>query len=128
MKAFATLILGAFSYAVGAFAVATAILATQHWFGAGDLRAFGFWTALTSVAVALLAVGQASVFARLPHPFAIPLAAVVGSLLGYGSTLLVWKALGPWFGAFTFSVFYCWVFGGAIACIVATLFARKKNA
>ena len=124
MKKLITFAVPALTFIVAALVVAVGFLAKQSWFGAGDLRAFAFWSALLSLGIATGALGYARIAARWNRYLAAAVSVLAGALLGYFSTLLVWKALGPWFGAFSFPVFYCWLAGAILACVVAT--TREK--
>jgi hypothetical protein len=127
MKLFVALTKSAVIFFAVALAAAMVLLAFNRWFGAGDLRAFAWWTALLSVAVSFLSVGQARLVARWNICVALSLSFVIGAFLGYLGTLLVELMLGAWFMAFSFPVFDCWVAGAAIACVAATFDEKKRR-
>ena len=102
-------------------------LASRNWFGAGDLRSFTFWSVILSLPIIPVAFLLGRVFVRLGSVMGTFLAALSGALLGYLATMLVWVILGPWFGAFSFPVFYCWLAGAITVCVTATLLAKNNR-
>ena len=106
---------------------AVAFLASRSWFGAGDLASFTFWSVVLSLPIIPISFLLGRLLARLGSALAILLAVLSGALLGYLATMLVWMMLGPWFGAFSFPVFYCWLAGAIAACVTATLVSKKKG-
>lgn len=108
--------------------VAVIFLASRSWFGAGDLSSFSFWSIVLSLPIVPASFLLGWLFARRGSVLGLFLAVLSGGLLGYLATMLVWLMLGPWFGAFSFPVFYCWLAGAITACVVATLLSKKKNA
>lgn len=119
--------IAAIVFAIASLATAIAFLATHQWFGAGDLRSFSIWSAILAMPVAFIAVFYGRLVVRMNQYIAYALALVIGVILGYVVTLVVWRMLGPWFGAFSFPVFYCWLAGAISACVTATKFARKRG-
>lgn len=110
-----------------AIIVAIGFLASRRWFGVGDLYAFTFWSLILSIPIVSIALVLGRQLARLSPVVGVGLAVVLGAILGYLSTLVVWKMLGAWFGAFSFPVFYCWLAGAITACVIATRIGRKKQ-
>jgi len=107
--------------------VAVGFLASRSWFGAGDLASFTFWSVILSLLIIPIAFLLGRLLTRLGSVLRIFLAVISGALLGYLATMLVWMMLGPWFGAFSFPVFYCWLAGAIMACVTATLIAQKNE-
>ena len=125
MKKRAILPILALGFVGASTAAAVAFLASNDWFGKGDLRSFWIWTAMLSVPVVIIAMISGRLLAKLNPVVAIVPSAAIGAALGYGSTVVVWKMLGPWFGAFSFPVLYCWIAGAICACFIATALGRR---
>lgn len=49
--------------------------------------------------------------------YALPVTIFVGAFTGFIWTILVALLLGPWFGAFSVPVLYCWVGGGVVGSV-----------
>ncbi len=52
---------------------------------------------------------------------------LLGGLAGFGWTLFNLEMLGPWFGAWSFNVLYCWIVGGAIGILVVALLGQSRE-
>jgi len=90
------------------YLAAEALLAMQREYGRGDLGSFLLWT--------LPFVPVVFVVTAIPWKENIFVAFILGALSGVAFTFLVRALLGPWMGAFSFSVGFAWCAGGAIAC------------
>ena len=91
--------------------VAGALLARQNWFGAGDTEALLAWTLPLAAVVAVVGPAVLSVGRRWPAVGRGGLLLAATVLLVLGWLLLVGALLGPWMGAFSFSVLYPWLAG-----------------
>ena len=106
---------------IGSYVMARVMVALNGGFGAGDLPVF-FYSTLPFAVVLLLPALVALVFRHRVHPFIrVALALVVGVASGFIWTVFNRWMLGPWFGAWSFPVLYCWVFGGALGIVGATM-------
>jgi len=95
------------------FAVAGAAVARQG-SGAGDLSAFAFWT--TPAALGLALAGHLVLpLSRRRAAFSHVVALLAGAAAGLLWTLAVALMLGPFMGAWSFPVLFCWMAGGAAA-------------
>ena len=124
MKKLKIFSVAAIAFLTTSLATAVVFLSANHWFGLGDLTAFLFWSTLLAIPSASVATVYGRLATRLNRYVAVIVALVAGVILGYASTLVVWKILGPWFGAFSFPVFYCWMAGAIAACLTATKLRR----
>jgi hypothetical protein len=111
----------------GAIAAALMYLASNAWFGAGDLSALIIWSVPLGVILALvlgaLARRLVATGAVWPYVALIP----TGAVAGYLWTLVVAAVLGPWIGAFSFPVLFCWIAGGVSAGITAAWLLRPRS-
>lgn len=107
---------------VGAsYLIAKLLIALNNDFGAGDLSAFLFWTAQFAVALVLPAIIFALLTRNARMINRIWISVLLGGASGFGWTLLNRVMLGPWFGAWSFNVLYCWVGGGALGILAVAL-------
>ena len=110
-------VIAAGSSPVLSYIVAEAWIWSRSGFGRSDLAAFWYWNALFGCGVFILAtaflgpIRQPGVFRSGVLPFAL------GAIYGFAYTLLNRAFLGPWFGAWSFPVLYCWVVGGALGLV-----------
>jgi hypothetical protein len=100
---------------LGTLAPALVDLSTSDWFGAGDLRALGFFTLPLLLILAISGVGLAKTLAQRPRWIALLLGGTVGTGIGFLWTLANAWLLGGWFGAWSFPVLLCWTTGGALS-------------
>ena len=106
---------------IGSYVMARVLVALNGGFGAGDVPAF-FYSTLPFAVVLLLPALVVLVFLRRVHPvIRVALALVVGVASGFVWTVFNRWMLGPWFGAWSFPVLYCWLFGGALGIVGATV-------
>lgn len=106
-------------------AVSYAFIVRNEGFGIGDLWAFGFWNLFFTALLSLVGLALLRPFASLPPPVRLIVASLVGVSAGFLWTLVVRFMLGPWFGAFSFPVLYCWVIGGAVAMLLTMLLCGR---
>ena len=97
--------------------VAIVFVVLNGGFGVGDVTSFVFY----SLPFAALS-GLIARLVRRPsdalHPaLRLPLAVVAGVAAGIAWTFVVALLLGPWIGAFSFPVLFCWSAGGAAAMV-----------
>jgi hypothetical protein len=65
-------------------------------------------------------------FNRRAASVAYPLAILIGGVFGFLAFVLAAFVLGGWLGAFSFPVFFCWLFGGVIG-LVAVVWAGRRQ-
>src|SRR6266550_4511685 len=106
---------------VAATLVAVSTITLNQGFGAGDLWAFLFWSLPLVGIIAGIASVLMNLYCRLNVFIRIIVAALAGALSGLVWTFFVAVFLGPWFGAFSFPVLFCWIAGGASGMIGSTL-------
>jgi hypothetical protein len=112
---------------LGALVAAVGYLATNAWFGAGDLQAMAFW----SVPLGLLVAGVTHIVRRSllrgralwAYLVLVPL----GAVLGIAWMMVAAMLLGGWIGAFSFPVLFCWITGGTLGGIVAAWSDRLRS-
>lgn len=112
---------------VTSYAVAKILLILNNDFGAGDMSAFLYWTALFGVALLFPAVLFAILTRNTRTIHRLSLSVLFGGLAGFGWTLLNLWFLGPWFGAWSFNVLYCWVAGGVFGILTVAFLARPQQ-
>lgn len=112
---------------LGAVGAALAYLASNAWFGAGDLSAMVIWSlplgALLAVTAGVLSRRLIAVRALWHYVALVP----TGAVVGYLWTLVAAVVMGPWIGAFSFPVLFCWVAGGMLGGIAAAWLARPQS-
>lgn len=91
-------------------------------FFGGDLWALSLYS--IPLATLLLVVGLS--LNRLTRRWSslarVVLVSLSGASIGFGWTLVVAMLLGPWFGAFSFPVVYCWIAGSIAGLLGMNLF------
>ena len=107
--------------------VAEILLVLNHGFGAGDMYAFLYWTSLFALALLLPAVAFAILLRHARTINRVWIGVLLGGLAGFGWTLLNIAMLGPWFGAWSFNVLYCWIVGGAVGILVVALLGQSRE-
>jgi len=92
-------------------AVVIVTLALQQWFGAADISSFLFWTFLFAAAVATVAPAILKGIQPLPRwmKYGLLVVAAIGGAIAW--IYAVSLVLGPWMGAFSFSLLYPWMAG-----------------
>ncbi len=100
-----------------------AYLASNEWFGAGDWTSYAvFSTPFVLLVAAAIGVMRSQINSRV---LASLVGIMLGGLVGYGWTIVVWSFLGPWFGAFSFPVGLFWIAGGAVTGLGSGLLPGK---
>jgi hypothetical protein len=113
---------------VGAsYLVAKIFLALQNGFGAGDLSTFLYWTVLFAIALLLPALAFAFLSRNARTINRVWIGVLLGGVAGFGWTLLNLAMLGPWFGAWSFNVLYCWIAGGAFGILAVALLGQSQR-
>ena len=95
-------------------AAAVSYLATNNWFGAGDLYGMAIWSLPLAALVAVGARLCGAWINRRPALVAYPVAVLLGGALGLLTFVPAALLLGGWMGAFSFPVLFCWIFGGVV--------------
>jgi hypothetical protein len=90
-------------------------------FGKGDISAFFVSTIPFGIVLLLFSLVALPFFSRLPLGFRITVGLIAGILSGFLWTILNRWMLGPWFGAWSFPVLYCWIIGGVVGFVSAIL-------
>jgi hypothetical protein len=109
------------------FLAAIGFLAANSWFGVGDLRSFAQWSIMFAVVSVCVAAIVRVTLLRRGAAFRYFLAAFCGLVTGFAFTWVVALLLGPWFGAFSFPVLYCWMLGG-LGSMLFTVSVARHNA
>ncbi|MCA1615258.1 MAG: hypothetical protein LC800_14375 [Acidobacteria bacterium] len=117
-------VIGGFSFILP-LAAAYAFIMSNEGFGIGDLWAFGFWNLFFTVFLSLAGLVLLRPFATLPSPVRLTVALLIGVAVGFLWTLVVRFMLGPWLGAFSFPVLYCWVIGGTVTMPLTILLCGR---
>jgi hypothetical protein len=112
---------------LASIAAAVSYLATNNWFGAGDLYGMAVWSLPLAVLVGLGARSSSAWLNRRPASVAYPIAILIGGGLGFLTSLLAAFVLGGWLGGFSFPVFFCWVFGGVIGLVSVVWTGRRQT-
>jgi hypothetical protein len=112
---------------LGSVAGAVWYLAGNDWFGAGDLPAMLAWSMPLGLLEALF-IGPAARRLRsssgwLQYGVLVLLGGIVAVLWSLIAALL----LGPWIGAFSFPVLFCWLAGGALGGVGAAAAANRRT-
>lgn len=117
----------AFIALLGSVAAAIAFLATNEWFGAGDLPGMVVWSLPLA---GLIYVSFRPVVARLAAASPVwryVVLVVLGGLLGLAWTVAAALLLGGWILAFSFPVLFCWISGGLVAGSVAAWRSERRT-
>ena len=120
-------VLGGVVAIVGAVGAAVVYLASNAWFGAGDLPAMIFWSLplgiIIAVTVGVLSRRLAIARTRWHYVAFVP----IGAILGFVWTIAAAFILGGWIGAFSFPVLFCWIFGGVSGGIAAAWINHPRS-
>lgn len=127
LKFILSLLVSSFSCFVGSYLVARLLVHSRNGFGAGDLHAFVIFTAAFAVLLLLPAGIFAMVVRNARLVNRVGLAIFLGAFAGFGWTLLNRWYLGPWFGAWSFPVLYCWIIGGAVGMLTVAMVGLAKG-
>lgn len=99
--------------------VAIVFINMNQGFGSSDLWTFIFWTLPFVGLAAGITSPSIKLYRRLSFVLRLIVAVIIGALVGFLWTYIVAIFLGPWFGAFSFPVIYCWIVGGISGMIAA---------
>ena len=112
---------------LGSYATARVLVGLNGGFGAGDISPFVYSTVPFAVVLLLLSF-LFVVFFRKLHPLnRVWLTLVVGTAAGFLWTVFNRWMLGPWFGAWSFAVLYCWMVGGALGMVGVSMLSKKSS-
>ena len=109
------------------YLVARIFLSLQNGFGSGDLWAFLYWTVIFSIVLLLPALAFVLLSRNMRTINRVWIGTLLGGVAGFGWTLLNLMMLGPWFGAWSFNVLYCWIAGGAIGILALALLGSSRR-
>lgn len=112
---------------VASYLVARILLILNNGFGAGDMTAFLYWTSYFAGLLLLPSLLFAIIFRNARTINRVWVGILLGALAGFGWTLLNLWFLGPWFGAWSFNVLYCWVLGGAFGILALALLGYRAH-
>lgn len=122
-----TAALAALVAVLASVAVAVAYLATNQWFGVGDLPGMLIWSLPLG---ALIYLCFRPLVARLGESRALwryAALVMVGGVLGIVWTVATMLILGGWIMAFSFPVPFCWVAAGLLAGIAAAWLPVRRS-
>jgi hypothetical protein len=88
-------------------------------FGRGDVSAFFVSSIPFGIVLLILSLVVLPFMSNLPATVRMAVGLVIGILSGFLWTLFNRWMLGPWFGAWSFPVLYCWVVGGVVGFVGA---------
>ncbi|MFL5486956.1 MAG: hypothetical protein ACJ8AJ_00585 [Gemmatimonadaceae bacterium] len=119
--------IGALIGLLGSLAAAVEFLATNNWFGAGDLSALVTWS-LPLAAITYFSISAAARrVATRPVALQYTVLVVVGAVVGLAWTVIAALVLGGWIFAFSFPVLFCWLGGGLLSGISAALVLNRRS-
>ena len=116
-----------FSIITVSMGLAVLYLALNRWFGSGDLNVFFFWTLFFAIFASLTGPLVFKFIQGGSKLAKILISMATGVLLGLVWTLGVRMALGVWFWAFSFPVFYFWVIGAAVGLSLRSLIVPESD-
>jgi len=112
---------------LASYVCARVFLSRQDDFGAGDLQAFFLWTAYFAILFLLPAGVFSALLQKLRLVNRVGFCIVLGAFLGFAWTIVNRWFLGPWFGAWSFPVLYCWIVGGVAGILTIVLLSRPHE-
>lgn len=86
-------------------------------FGQGDIQPFAIHSTILSVISLLLVNIYIWLFSKVNLVIGLILAVIFSAVQTLLFVILVWLVFGPWIGAFSFPIHWCWLSGTAIANI-----------
>ena len=125
MKLLVTLLVVPAACLVGSYAMARALVAANGGFGGGDVSTLVYST-VPFAAVLLLVSFVLLVLPKRHLILRLALALIIGATSGFIWTVYNRWMLGPWFGAWSFPVVYCWMVGGHSVWLAQPLFKRRS--
>ena len=96
-------------------------------YGIGDLPVFAGWTWWFLAGLFVFSTFVIRFLSSRRGRTWLVFATVLGWLYGYAFSMINALLLGPWFGAWSFNVMYCWAFGASLGLAVATAIARNRQ-
>jgi hypothetical protein len=112
---------------LGSYAMARLLVGLNGGYGAGDISPFVYSTVPFAVVLLLLSL-LFVVLSRKLHPInRVWLTLVIGTATGFLWTVFNRWMLGPWFGAWSFAVLYCWMVGGALGMVGVSMFSNRSS-
>jgi hypothetical protein len=102
-------------------------VAISRGFGAGDLLPFLSWTLAFAAIVSLVAQMLVYTLVKVPAVPRYCLAGASGIVAGVLWAHAVGQLLGPWLGAFSLPILFCWIAGGASGMILAMLYHESTR-
>jgi len=108
-------------------AFALFLFARQGWFGAGDLRAFFFYSFVLALLLGVLSAGLTPVLWKRSLGVAYVGSGLLGIGAGFGFTVGILLLFGQAFGAWSIPVLQCWLAGGVAGGIVAALSSERHQ-
>jgi hypothetical protein len=94
---------------------ASLYVVSNNWFGKGDIQGFAFFSLVLSSFSTFLFNPLKKLFSRFNIALVVLLTLIVSVLQTTIFTSVVWLLLGPWIGAYSFPVIWCWFIGITLA-------------
>ena len=127
MKAILAIVFASIVCFVASYLVAKTLLVLNNGFGSGDMTAFLYWTSYFAGSFILPSLLFAIVLRKARTLNRVWISILIGGLAGFGWTLMNLWFLGPWFGAWSFNVLYCWVLGGAFGMLSLSMLGHRTS-
>jgi hypothetical protein len=106
--------------------VAYSYVLSNDGFGKGDIQGFAFFSIILSAISLLLFNLYKRLFSKTNVTVGIILTIVFSILQTLVFVLLVWLLLGPWVGAYSFPIIWCWLSGIVIANFFVLIYSDNK--
>lgn len=88
---------------------------SNDWFGKGDIQGFAFFSFILASLSFFLFSPLKKLFSRFNIALGVAVTLIVSVLQTVIFTLVVWLLLGPWIGAYSFPIIWCWFAGIIVA-------------
>lgn len=111
-----TILIQAIVFFAAELMTALILLAYQDWFGSGDLGFFLFWSVPLFVLASMVQPFLRHLFPQILWRIAI--LTVFGIIIAFLYTLGLMAMFGPWWGAVSFNVFFCWLIAVPLTLLV----------
>ncbi len=112
---------------LGAIGAAVLYLATNAWFGAGDLQAMLIWSLPLGLVMTVASHRLSRRLSNAGTSLRYATLMLSGGLLGFLWTVVATLLLGAWIGAFSFPVLFCWITGGFMGGIAAAWWSKRRT-
>lgn len=100
----------------------------NDWFGKGDIDGFACFTLVLSSLSLFLFTPSRKLYSRLSLILGILVALLLSVTQTIAFTTIVWLLLGPWIGAYSFPILWCWLAGTSAAnCFVLLVSDNALN-